>query len=557
MPVTSGKFFQAGGSLSAELPSYIERQADQDLYTHLRASDFCYVLTARQMGKSSLKVRTMERLRQEGWATASVDLTAFGTTGFTTAQWYESFLSEIADALDLDEIFDEWWDSRPGLTPVARMSAFWEEVVLKGTSQKIALMIDEVDTMLSLDKQNFSTDDFFAAIRAAYNRRSKNPDFERLNFAILGVAAPQDLMSDHERTPFNIGVPIRIQNFSQEEAVSLQEGFANEPSTNQALLERIMYWTAGQPYLSQELSQSLSITQCTLAEVNPLVDERVAQLFFQPDIYNSAHFGNIQTRILANDAYNLRMLGIYQEILRKGHYALSQRANEQLYLKLSGLVQEQSASLVANNRIYTRVFDEFWLEKAYGSIKRPFMPDLQRWLNTGRSADALLKGKVLQEAEAWANSREDLSRPESEFLLASRLAEVKAEQARRLQTEKDRQQKRLRVALGLAIVAFIIATIAGIYGFNQASQAKKRVLIAETQASSIKILNRPREELPTKLRLLERAWDLWKNQISTPPHPYSAKPWPRVFIVNSQDANIPILTLNPSIRQTFGGILTE
>ena len=45
------RFFQAGSSLAADIPSYVKRKADQELYQHLRQGDFAYVLTARQMGQ--------------------------------------------------------------------------------------------------------------------------------------------------------------------------------------------------------------------------------------------------------------------------------------------------------------------------------------------------------------------------------------------------------------------------------------------------------------------------------------------------------------------------
>ncbi|MEM6634182.1 MAG: AAA-like domain-containing protein, partial [Bacteroidota bacterium] len=150
-----GSFFQVGGSLEQELPSYIERKADKDLYESLKRGEFCYVLSARQMGKSSLKVRTMNLLAEEdeSWATASVDLTSIGTTGFTNAEWYNSFLFEIADALDIEQDFDSWWESYANLTPIARMSRFWEDFLLKEIPDKpILICIDEIDTMLSLSK---------------------------------------------------------------------------------------------------------------------------------------------------------------------------------------------------------------------------------------------------------------------------------------------------------------------------------------------------------------------------------------------------------------------
>jgi len=72
-------YFKAGGTLHLSSPSYVRRAADDELFRQALAGQFCYVLTSRQRGKSSLMIRTAERLREAGVQTSIVDLSGLGT----------------------------------------------------------------------------------------------------------------------------------------------------------------------------------------------------------------------------------------------------------------------------------------------------------------------------------------------------------------------------------------------------------------------------------------------------------------------------------------------
>ena len=92
-------FYIAGGTLPREALSYVTRQADADLFDSLLAGEFCYVLNTRQMGKSSLMVRTASRLREAGVDLAVLDLSAIGQN-LSPDQWYDGLLlSVIAPAI--------------------------------------------------------------------------------------------------------------------------------------------------------------------------------------------------------------------------------------------------------------------------------------------------------------------------------------------------------------------------------------------------------------------------------------------------------------------------
>lgn len=64
--------YQVGGSLQANALSYVTRAAARELYDSLKAGEFCYAITSRQMGKSSLRVQTARRLPAENIACSIV-----------------------------------------------------------------------------------------------------------------------------------------------------------------------------------------------------------------------------------------------------------------------------------------------------------------------------------------------------------------------------------------------------------------------------------------------------------------------------------------------------
>ena len=102
----------------------ISKAPDQlaELYEALSRGEFCYVLHARQMGKSSLMARAAARLRREGVAVARLDLTAIGQN-LTVEQWYDGLLSQVGRHLDLEEELEEFWLTHARLSPLQRWMA--------------------------------------------------------------------------------------------------------------------------------------------------------------------------------------------------------------------------------------------------------------------------------------------------------------------------------------------------------------------------------------------------------------------------------------------------
>ena len=175
--------------MGADAPSYVERRADEELLGGLLRGEFCYVLTCRQMGKSSLMVRTARRLRERGCQVVSLDLTAIGQN-LTHEQWYGGLIAFMSWELELENEIESFWLHHGRLGPVQRFFAAIRAVVVKYSPRPTVIFVDELDMLRSLP---FSTDEFLAAIREAYNARSEDPDLNRLRFCLLGVATPTEV----------------------------------------------------------------------------------------------------------------------------------------------------------------------------------------------------------------------------------------------------------------------------------------------------------------------------------------------------------------------------
>ncbi|MGI8936327.1 MAG: AAA-like domain-containing protein, partial [Phormidesmis sp.] len=353
--------YTVGGTVQAnEGGIYITRQADKELLQLCEESTFAYVLTPRQMGKSSLMIRTAEQLIDAGRQAVIVDLTQIGTQ-LSADTWYSDFLDLVASQLMLATDVRQWWqaNAQSGLT--LRLTRFFQEVVLAEVSEPIVIFVDEIDTTLSLG----FTDDFYAAIRYLYVARSTDSRLRRLSFVLIGVATPADLIQDPKRTPFNIGQRVDLTDFTAQEALPLTVGLGLAAEKEQQILEGVLYWTGGHPYLTQRLCRALvdqSAQGWTAAAVGPVVAETFLGQMSEQD--NNLQFVRDMLTKRAPKPLAQEVLTTYRDIYRSRQPVFDEEQNlVKSHLKLSGVVRREGKRLQVRNRIYREVFSPQWIRE--------------------------------------------------------------------------------------------------------------------------------------------------------------------------------------------------
>jgi serine/threonine protein kinase len=213
--------------------------------TILRPGSLIRIKAPRQMGKSSLLLRTLAYAKYKGNQVAHLYFQEADSDVFSELdsflQW---FCASIASELNLEDNLEQYWQGVLGSKN--KCTKYFQRYLLTVTDVPLVLGLDEVDLIFQYPK---IASDFFGLLRA-WHEKAKNEDiWKKLRLVIVHskeVYIPLNI----NQSPFNVGLPIELPELTGSQIAELVN--RHQLNWQSSEVEQLLSLTGGHPYLVRQ-----------------------------------------------------------------------------------------------------------------------------------------------------------------------------------------------------------------------------------------------------------------------------------------------------------------
>lgn len=244
MNLSSYPLEEPEGQVPLNSPWYVERQPiENDCYqTILKRTALIRIKAPKKMGKSSLISRIIEKCRQQGYQTVSIDFQLvernFLTDLDSFLQW---FCASITDALELDDQIAQYWKGLRGCK--TSCTNYFQRYLLAKIDTPLVLALDEVDRIFQYPEIAI---DFFGLLRTWHENGKNEPKWQNLRL-VIAHSKEVYITLNINQSPFNVGLPIELPELTKEQVIDLVQKHSLVFSSEE--IDRLMTMLGGHPYL--------------------------------------------------------------------------------------------------------------------------------------------------------------------------------------------------------------------------------------------------------------------------------------------------------------------
>ncbi|MDY7014681.1 MAG: AAA-like domain-containing protein, partial [Cyanobacteriota bacterium] len=206
------------GSVPLNSPFYLERSStEEQVYREIeKPGALVRIKAPREMGKTSLLLRILDRANRQGYRTVSLNLEQVDRGILSNLNQFLRWLcANIARQLQCKPILDEYWDEDLGSK--ISCTLYFQDQVLEASDAPVVLALDEVNQIL---EHPSVAKDFLPLLRSWYEEAKRLPVWQKLRLVVVHsteIYVPLEL----NQSPFNVGLPVQLDSFRPGEVQQL------------------------------------------------------------------------------------------------------------------------------------------------------------------------------------------------------------------------------------------------------------------------------------------------------------------------------------------------
>ncbi|MEH2067256.1 MAG: AAA-like domain-containing protein [Nostoc sp.] len=325
------------GTMESQSAFYVERSSDAlALQTIERQGVTITIKGPRQMGKSSLLIRTIKTAVNAGKQVALLDFQLFDKAALTNADlFFRQFCTWLTDELEMTDKVAEYWNMPLGNSQ--RCTRYVGRYLLKEFGNPVVLAMDEVERVFDTDFRS----DFFGMLRSWHNSRATTPIWKQLDLALVTSTEPYQLIDNLNQSPFNVGQVIDLEDFTAVQVADLNRRHGSPLNPNQE--QQLIALLGGHPYLIRLGLYSVASARLSASEL------------FANATTDNGLFGNH----LRNHLFRLHNK---QELVQAMFQIIRQNIceDERIFFRLrgAGLVRREGRVVLPRCQLYAEYFRE-------------------------------------------------------------------------------------------------------------------------------------------------------------------------------------------------------
>jgi transcriptional regulator with XRE-family HTH domain len=236
----------------------IEEQIDREI---TRPGALVRIKAPREMGKTSLLLRSLHEAKRQGYHTVSLNLEQVDRSILgDLPQFLRWLCANIARQLQLKPLLDDYWDEDLGSK--ISCSAYFQEYLLAQIDTALVLAIDEVNQIFEHPQV---ARDFLPLLRSWFEEAKTLAIWQKLRLIVVhstDIYVPLQLT----QSPFNVGLPIQLPYFGLEDVQRLAHCYGLSWSDG-GEAQQLMGLVGGHPALVHTAIYHLSSGEIGLSQL--------------------------------------------------------------------------------------------------------------------------------------------------------------------------------------------------------------------------------------------------------------------------------------------------